>query len=255
MIPTELSQNTTMAKTAETEYVRNVARVENVDAAQFSNYLMRKPFSDPAAARYLTDISQILTFLPRPPARLLDLGVGSGWTSEIFASCGYDVVGLDISSDMIEIANRKLSTELKLTFAVYDYEDPLPYGDMDAVVIYDALHHAENESVVVERAYAALRPDGVFVCIEPGRGHALTEDTQAAVRNYGTTEKDMPFTYVGGLLRAAGFRKIEQYLRLAGLPLFDISTAGGEARQLEGAKAHLHNTTREGLSSTIVARR
>ena len=36
-----------MAKTAEMEYVRNVARVENVDAAQFGKYLENKPFSDP----------------------------------------------------------------------------------------------------------------------------------------------------------------------------------------------------------------
>jgi SAM-dependent methyltransferase len=248
-------QRTAMAKTAEIEYVRNVARVENVDVAQFSNYLEKKPFSDPAAARYLTDISQILTFLPRPPAKLLDLGVGSGWTSEIFAWCGYEVVGMDICPDLIEIAKRKLSTKLKLTFAVCDYEDPLSYGDMDAVVMYDALHHAENESMVVARAYAALRLDGVFVCIEPGRGHALTEDTRAVVRKYGTTEKDMPFPYVASLLRRAGFRKIEQYLRTAGLPLYDLSTADGEAQQLEGAKAHLHNSIREGLSSTIVARR
>jgi SAM-dependent methyltransferase len=244
-----------MPKSSEIDYVRNVVRVENVEAAAFSNYLQKKPFSDPMATRYLLDISQILAFLPRPPARVLDLGVGSGWTSEIFAWCGYDVTGLDICPDMVEIAGRKLSPDLKLTFGVYDYEDPLPYGDMDAVVMYDALHHAENESMAIERAYSALRDDGVFVCIEPGKGHSQTEDTQAAVRKFGVTEKDMPFAHVGALLKRAGFRKIEQYLRLAGLPMFDVSTPAGEALQRDGSKAHLENTCHHGLSSTIVARR
>jgi SAM-dependent methyltransferase len=244
-----------MGKRSEIEYVKNVVRVENVDADVFTTYLQKKPFSDRAVARYLMDMSQILSFLPPPPAKVLDLGVGSGWTSEIFAWCGYEVTGLDISPDLIAIAQAKLAPDLKLAFATYDYEDELPFAGVDAVVMYDSLHHAENETLVIKRAHAALRQEGVFVCIEPGTGHSATQDTQAAVRNYGVTEKDMPFMCVSRLLRDAGFRRVEQYLRASQLPLVDLTTPDGSARQLDVARGLLHNTCVAGLTSTIVARR
>jgi SAM-dependent methyltransferase len=244
-----------MGKPSEIDYVQNVIVVEKVDAAAFRSYLQRKPFSDADASRYLMDMSQILRLLPKPPARILDLGVGSGWTSEILAWSGYDVVGLDICPDMIEIANNKLSPTLPLSFAVYDYENPLPYSDMDAVVMYDALHHAEKEQLAITRAYAALRPNGVFICIEPGQGHSLTEDTKAAVKKFGVTEKDMPFSYVRQLLASAGFRQIEQYVRTTALPVVDVAAAGGADRQLDGAKALVHHTCHDGLTSVIVARK
>lgn len=244
-----------MGKSAEIDYVRNVAVIENVDPVAYQNYLQRKPFSDPDAPRYLNDIAQILSFLPPPPARILDLGAGSGWTSEMFAWRGYDVTGLDICPDMIEIANRKLAPALPLRFDVYDYENPLPVQDMDAVVMYDALHHAVDELLALRRAYAALRENGVFICIEPGRGHSQTEDTRAAVRKYGVTEKDMPFVHVRPLLVQVGFRTIEHYVRVAGMPIVNLAGPKGDARQLDGMSAHVHNTAREGLSSVIVARR
>jgi len=47
-------------------------------------HALDKPFSDSLCWRYLIDIGAILSLLPPPPARLLDLGAGSGWTS-VFA--------------------------------------------------------------------------------------------------------------------------------------------------------------------------
>lgn len=39
-----------------------------------------------------------------PDARVLDLGCGAGRTSTVLASAGYDVVGLDISQPLLELA-------------------------------------------------------------------------------------------------------------------------------------------------------
>lgn len=212
-----------MAKQDEISYVETVSRVDNVSVGDFTSYLSRKPYSDISAGDYLMDISQLLKLLPPTPARILDLGMGSGWTSEIFARVGYEVVGLDISPSMIEIAKSKMGEELNLQFFVHDYEKPFPFGLFDAVIMYDSLHHCENETKVIENISAALKPGGLFLAVEPGKGHSRTKEVTDAARKYGTTERDMPFGYVKKLLVRHGFREIRQYMRLKKLSLFNLS--------------------------------
>jgi SAM-dependent methyltransferase len=91
------------------------------------------------------DVAQIMS-CPPAPAKILDVGVGNGWTSDFFARAGYEVTALDISSDMIDIARQRTCSAL---FMVADYEAG-PIGDMfDAAVIYDALHHSDDEYLVI----------------------------------------------------------------------------------------------------------
>jgi hypothetical protein len=45
-----------------------------------------KPFSEPGRDQLLVEIGIIMGLLPQPPARLLELGSGTGWTSRFFAS-------------------------------------------------------------------------------------------------------------------------------------------------------------------------
>src|SRR5207244_11070644 len=83
-----------MAKSGEIDYLKNLGAAGVWHAAN-------KPFSDPGCGRYLAELGAILALLPPPPARLLDLGCGTGWTSVFFARAGYDVVGVDLAPDMI----------------------------------------------------------------------------------------------------------------------------------------------------------
>src|SRR5262245_22280906 len=194
-----------MPKEAEIGYVANMARVLNVPSAEVEHFLMNKPYCDPGRGTYLLDIGQLLKVLPPPPARLLDLGTGSGWTAEILARSGYHVLGLDIAPDMIALARRRASPSLALEFEVCDYEVPFDFGMFDAAVIYDALHHAENEAGVIANAFRSLRDGGVFVTIEPGAGHSQAPETRDVIAKFGTTERDMPYARQAALMRAAGF--------------------------------------------------
>src|SRR5207302_4325273 len=111
----------TMAKTGEIDYLKNL------DSAGV-RHAVHKPFSDPGRARYLAEMAAVLALLPPPPARLLDLGCGTGWTSVFFARAGYEVVGVDIAPDMIAHAeaNCDRAGVEGLAFAVCDYET-LPF--------------------------------------------------------------------------------------------------------------------------------
>jgi SAM-dependent methyltransferase len=148
-----------------------------------------------------------MTLLPPRPARILDLGCGTGWTSLFFARAGYEVLGADIAPEMIRVANglRDAAGLTNLTFAASDYEGLSYRDEFDAVVFFDSLHHAEDERSAVRAAFAALKPGGLCLAEEPGEGHSRSPESLAAVAGYGVTEKDMPPAYVVALGREAGF--------------------------------------------------
>lgn len=240
-----------MAKTDEINYIKEVARVEGVPEEQFRQFLVDKPYSDPNCGMYLMDIAQIFKLLPPPPAKLLDLGAGSGWTSELFAMRGYEVLGLDISPDMVSLASGRSG---KARFAVCDYETgPIP-GGFDIAVIYDALHHAEDEASVLQNVFDALSDNGILVTIEPGVGHSKTEESIEVMRKYGTTEKDMPYSHQKILMKKVGFGVVEQYLRLSQIPSEDIASVDGSLRQVRHVLAHGYGAA-TGLTSVVVARK
>lgn len=197
---------TVVAKQGEIDYVANIGEVGAVHARG-------KPFTAPDCGRFLADIGGVFMVLPPAPARLLDLGCGSGWTSVFFARHGYQVTGQDIAPDMIALAeqNRAEAGVGNLDFIVCDYESLGFDGQFDAAVFYDALHHAEDPQRAIASVYKALKPGGVLITIEPGVGHAEAEHSRKAVEAFNVTERDMPPREVARIARAAGFRDVRVY--------------------------------------------
>jgi SAM-dependent methyltransferase len=176
-------------------------------------HAVNKPFSDVNCAGYLMEIGAIIELLPPPPATLLDVGCGTGWTSIFFARHGYQVTGLDIAKDMIFHANvSKQRNKLdNVRFLVGDYEEMTFDGEFDGVVFYDSLHHAMDEGLAIRMAYRALKPGGLCVTSEPGHFHAKGEGSLKAVKAFNVTEKDMPCRKVMALAREAGFQEVRRY--------------------------------------------
>lgn len=176
-------------------------------------YAADKPFSDPDCGQYLMSLGALFHLLPPPPGRLLDLGCGTGWTTCLFARRGYDVVGQDICSDMIDVAqeNRARYQAENVHFLVSDYED-LPFADeFDSAVFYDSLHHAMDEEAALRGVFRALKPGGQCVISEPGAGHARKPHSIQAMERYGITEKDMPPRHVIRMARRIGFSNWRVY--------------------------------------------
>ena len=195
-----------MAKQGEIEYLK-------VAGADAMTHVMNKPFSDHNCKGNLMQLGAVMHLLPPPPARILDLGCGSGWTSLFLARAGYEVVGQDIAPDMIACARRASEKHdlPNLTFVDGDYERP-PGGDhFDCVLFFDALHHAVDERRALQTAFEALRPGGLCIASEPGEGHAQSASALEAVERFGVTEKDMPATKIFEIGRAIGFGDCRVY--------------------------------------------
>lgn len=174
---------------------------------------LNKPFSEEDRGIYLARVGAIMTLLPAPPARLLDLGCGTGWTSVFYARSGYDVTGQDIAENAIEHA-RRFAEENSITgveFKASDYEDLTGDATYDAAVFFDSLHHAEDEFAALRSVYRLLKPGGICLTCEPGVNHGAAEGSIEAVETYGVTEKDMPPKTVARAGRAAGFSEVKYF--------------------------------------------
>jgi SAM-dependent methyltransferase len=193
-----------MPKQGEIDYVKNL------DPAAV-RHAQGKPFSDPACGQHLLNLGVVFSLLPAPPARILDLGVGTGWTSGLLARRGYDVVGVDIAPDMIDLAVGQCDPSLSLRFVASDYERLDFRDEFDAALFYDALHHAEDELEALAGAWRELKPGGICITVEPGAGHAAS--AQATVARFGVTEKDMPPRAIMALADRIGFRECLVYPR------------------------------------------
>ena len=64
---------------------------------------------DADSHRHFCDFANMAVALELPPgARILDIACGSGWVAEYFARFGYEVTGIDISPELIAMAEQRV---------------------------------------------------------------------------------------------------------------------------------------------------
>ncbi len=98
----------------------------------------------------------------RPGQRLLDAGIGSGLSAQLFAQAGLEVHGMDFAPAMLEISRSKeIAVDLKL-HDLMQTPWPYPAASFDHVVCCGVLHFiAELDGIFGEAARVAL-PGGMF---------------------------------------------------------------------------------------------
>lgn len=114
--------------------------------------------------------------LPPAPARVLDVGSGTGVVALEMARAGHDVIAIDPDPDSIALARR--SADLggtgagRLAYQEGDVDswapDPGAGEDagFDAVVTTRVLHHVPDPAGALARMRRWLRPGGRLVCVD-----------------------------------------------------------------------------------------
>lgn len=104
------------------------------------------------------------------PQRICDFGCGEGASAVELAALGYQVVGFDLSPDLIEKANRRAALDQvadRARFMVANAaETSLPMEPFDLVFVEAVLHHMNPEEGL-DMVLRLLKPGGYAVIQEP----------------------------------------------------------------------------------------
>lgn len=94
--------------------------------------------------------------------KVLDIGCGAGFLTNKLSKNGFDVTGLDISVESLEIA--KLYDETKKVKYVNGDAYELPFADasFDIITSIDFLEHVEFPQDVIKEMSRVLKPKGLF---------------------------------------------------------------------------------------------
>lgn len=114
---------------------------------------------------YPEDLKQFQRFIDSisPKGRVLDAGCGGGLFSSKLQEEGFEVIGLDISKELIKIAEKKYP---KVTFLLGDLRK-LPFidGYFSGIFAHASLVHLETESDVIKilnEFHRVLKSNGVL---------------------------------------------------------------------------------------------
>jgi len=142
-----------------------------------------------------------------PPIDVADLGAGEGLLSELMARRCRKVIAVDNSPKMVAYGRRKARRNRipNLEFRLGDLQDPpIEDASVDAAVLSQALHHAEDPAQALRSAWRILRPSGQVVVLD-----LLQHQFEAAREVYGDRWLGFSESELAQWLEGAGFEDIE----------------------------------------------
>ena len=150
----------------------------------------------------------------RDGGRVLDIGVGEGWTSLFLADGGYDVLGTDFAPAAIEMAQMRAArwqTNGRLRFEVADMETLDLHERFDLVLVFEALHHATERRSSVSNFARHLNPGGWVIFGEPSWLHYISPSARRVSRKQGWVERGVPLSALKNDCRAAGLGNFRRF--------------------------------------------
>lgn len=157
---------------AEIERSAVEARLTEDAALRVSADTQRRYARPPAATPYPLEYAYHLLGENLSGLRILDFGCGSGANSVLLANRGAHVCGVDISEDLIRLAERRMSVSGRpggARFVVASAHDlPFPNCAIDIVFGIAILHHLDLK-LVSREIFRVLRPGGRAIFQEPVR--------------------------------------------------------------------------------------
>ena len=99
---------------------------------------------------------------------VLELGCGTGSMTELLASKGYDMIGVDNSEDMLELAmEKRIESGHDILYLLQNMQEFALYGTVRAVVsVCDSVNYVTDEEELTEVFRLVnnyLDPQGVFI--------------------------------------------------------------------------------------------
>ncbi len=98
--------------------------------------------------------------------KVLEIGCGTGFFTEIFAQYGAHITAVDISRDLLDIARGKGLPRERVHFIEKPFEECEVDGPFDAVIGSSILHHLDIDESF-SKIFRLLKPGGMMSFAEP----------------------------------------------------------------------------------------
>lgn len=186
-----------------------------------------KPFlGGPDYGPFWVDVFQFLDVVHAaklaPGDLVIDVGCGPGWTIQWLAKLGHEVVGLDISAELLEVAERRMQTDpyppyvgkpFRYDLRVHDIEaEPLALARKARLALFEStLHHFYNPVAALRNTVADLADDGIVAVIEaaaPPKGSEWDAQNVEIMARYHTIERPYTRSQLVDMLELAGLRYV-----------------------------------------------
>ncbi len=109
----------------------------------------------------------LLELLPKKINLLMDLGCGSGILIHEYLQRSKKVIGIDASSQMLEVARKNFANNKKVDLIQANVENlPFVKNQVDVVVASMVLHHISNPALVFLEASKILKTNGLLCIVD-----------------------------------------------------------------------------------------
>ncbi|WML45376.1 methyltransferase domain-containing protein [Neobacillus sp. PS3-40] len=131
-------------------------------------YLYDELMRDAPYEQWVSFVKEKLKKYEIEGSSLLDLACGTGELSVRFAIEGFQVTGVDLSSDMLTVAQTKaLNHGLKVPFYLQNMAELEGLGQFDVIGIFcDSLNYLSSEETVIQtfsKTFQHLKKDAIFI--------------------------------------------------------------------------------------------
>lgn len=131
-----------------------------VNANRFMGFADIYENTRPAAPRQAIEI--ILRYLNRKPACVVDLGCGTGLSTMVWAGIADEIIGIEPSPDMIEIAKKKVIGDGSVRF-LPGFSDATDIADASAdIVTCSQSFHWMDPVMTLKEVQRILKDGGIF---------------------------------------------------------------------------------------------
>jgi SAM-dependent methyltransferase len=158
------------------------AKSQTIETYKKSAHALAKKF-DLIGAR-IRDIEKAFSYVPTKNPQVLEIGCGNGRDAKEIVTYTPHYLGIDISNELISLAQEKVPGG---HFEVRDVESYQFPTSIDVIFSFASLLHSSKETVkdILDRAYASLRSGGIFfISLKYGDYHQETITDMFGTRAY-----------------------------------------------------------------------
>lgn len=149
------------------------------------------------------------------PARVLEIGSGTGRDTAALAARGHRAVALDASFEALALTARAAPALVGRGIVAGDaFHLPFPDRAFDAVFHQGVLEHFGNPAAFLTENFRVTAPGGLLVVDVPQRWHPWTAIKRVAIRVdrwFAGWETEYSIDELEELVRKAGFEVVETY--------------------------------------------